>query len=449
MKKNKAFERLKISYITGLIRRKVGTDKVRKTFFLHGVFSILDGFILGVLALNEFILLKSLNGTNFQVGILLQFGSVLLLFSIVFNFFFHQTVRKKRMIRWFAFISGIPFFLTLFFPFHAVSENNALIYQLIFLTIFFFYYLSTPIIFPTINVLLKHNYNHYEFGKYYGYSASVNKIAMLVVTFIFGVALDFSPQIYIYVFPVLGVLRIVSIFILTKIEYLPPEQLPEREKLWTSMRNSLKRLIAVLRKDKPYRDFEIGFMLYGFAWMITAPIISIFLSKSLKLNYTEIAIYKNAYNIISIALLPAFGKLLTKIDPRKFGIYTFATMLVHLLFMGLTEYFPGFYEIFHIKVYYMLVGSYIFCGIFGALMALLWYIGSAYFCEDKDTSEYQSIHLTLTGVRGAIAPLLGVLFYEWIDYSGVFLSGILLLGISCITLAVSMKKAKMKNFANP
>jgi Na+/melibiose symporter-like transporter len=352
------------------------------------------------------------------------------------------------MIRWFAFISGIPFFLTVFFPLHNVSGDNALIYQLIFLTIFFFYYISTPIILPTINILLKHNYNNYDFGKFYGYSATINKIVMLVVTFVFGIALDFSPYIYVYIFPVLGVMRIASIYFLTKIDYLPPEQLPKKEKLHVAMKNALKSMVSVLKRDKPYRDFEIGFMLYGFAWMITTPIISIFLSKSLNLNYTEIAIYKNAYNIVSIAMLPAFGKLMSKIDPRKFGIYTFAMLLLQLVFIALTQYFPAYFTVFHVKIYYLLVISYIFYGIFGALMALLWYIGSAYFCEDKDTAEYQSIHLTLTGVRGAVAPLLGILFYELIDFSGVFLTGILLLGISCITLAVSLKKEKIKKFGN-
>ncbi len=448
MKKKKAFESLKTRYIIRLIRRKIGRDKVKKTFLLHGIFSIFDGFIFGIIALSEFILLKSLNGTNVQVGILFQFGGILLLFSFIFNYYFQQTVRKKRMIRIFAFISGVPFFFTLIFPNHSVTGQNAFIFQLIFLSIFFFYYLSTPIILPAINILLKNNYDHYDFGKYFGYSATINKIVMLVVTFVFGILLDFSPYIYIYIFPILGVMRIVSIYILTGIDYLPPEALPEKEKLYISLKKAMKSMFSILRLDKPFRDFEIGFMLYGFAWMITTPVISIFLSKKLNMDYTEIAFYKNAYNIVSIFLLPMFGKLLSRIDPRKFGIYTFSMLLLQLVFIALTEFFPGYTTVFHIKIYYLLGISYIFYGIFGALMALLWYIGSAYFCRQSDIAEYQSIHLTLTGVRGGIAPLLGVLFFELIDFSGVFLIGILLLGVSCIVLAISLKKAQIKKFAH-
>jgi hypothetical protein len=115
--------------------------------------------------------------------------------------------------------------------------------------------------------------------------------------------------------------------------------------------------------------------------------------------------------------------------------------------MALTEFYPGFFEVLGIKVYWLLIVSYVFYGIFGALMALLWYIGSAYFCEDADIAEYQSIHLTLTGVRGMVAPLLGVMFYDLIGFSGVFTAGIILLTGACFLLYYSLKHNVMQNFS--
>ena len=70
-------------------------------------------------------------------------------------------------------------------------------------------------------------------------------------------------------------------------------------------------------------------MFYGFAWMATAAVITIFFEKVLHLNYSSIAFYKNAYNTLAILLLPYFGKLIGKIDPRKFAVYTFGFMLLH------------------------------------------------------------------------------------------------------------------------
>ena len=110
--------------------------------------------------------------------------------------------------------------------------------------------------------------------------------------------------------------------------------------------------------------------------------------------------------------------------------------------MGLTEYFPNYTEVFGIKIYYTLLISFLSYGIFGAMMGLLWYIGSAYFAKDEDAAEYQSIHLSLTGFRGVFAPIIGIFFFKIIDYSGVFALGVISLAIGIIFLTCSIKKHK-------
>ena len=199
-------------------------------------------------------------------------------------------------------------------------------------------------------------------------------------------------------------------------------------------------MVLILKGNKPYRDFEISFMFYGFAWMATAAVITIFFEKVLHLNYSSIALYKNAYNTLAILLLPYFGKLIGKIDPRKYAIYTFGFMLLHLFFLGLTEYYNIYFEIWGLKIYYSLIASYIFYGLFAATMALLWYIGSAYFCKNEEVSDYQSVHLTLTGFRGIFAPLVGIFFYELFGFTGVFLLGIVSLAIAILIMLLSMKR---------
>ena len=85
----------------------------------------------------------------------------------------------------------------------------------------------------------------------------------------------------------------------------------------------------------------------------------------------------------------------------------------------------------------------IFHGIFAATMALLWNIGSAYFCKDEDAANYQAIHLTLTGYRSVFAPLLGIIFYHWLGFIGAFSIGILLVFIAISIMLWSNKKYKV------
>ena len=169
---------------------------------------------------------------------------------------------------------------------------------------------------------------------------------------------------------------------------------------------------GILKNNKPYRHFEIGFMFYGFSFMITITVISIFFNDELNLNYSSVAFYKNAYNIIAIIILPFFGKLMGNIDPRKFASISFASLLLYVFFLLMTDYFPDYYVIANIRLYPMLVVSFLFYGVFAATMVLLWNIGSAYFCKPGEADDYQSVHLSLTGVRALFAPLLGIFFYE-------------------------------------
>jgi MFS family permease len=302
--------------------------------------------------------------------------------------------------------------------------------------------LYKPAILPTINLLLRHNYSKNHFGSLYSYSTSVKKIIVLFVTFGFGLLLDFDNYAFTYVYPLLAGLGLFSVYLLTRIDFTSQESIPKTS-IWESLKQIYRKMIDIIIRNKPYRDFEIGFMFYGFAWMATAAVITIFMDKALHLNYFSISFYKNFYNLLAIILLPFFGKLIGKIDPRKFGIYTFASMLLHLFFLVLTQYFPYSFNFFGIHFYIMLVFSFIFYGIFTATMALLWGIGSSYFCKNEDAGDYQSVHLSLVGSRGLFAPIIGIWVFESIGYSGTFIIGIILLLLAVLMMVWSQKRHKI------
>jgi MFS family permease len=418
----------------------------KRTFYLHLFYSILDGIILGVLALNEFVLIKGLQGSEYQTAFLFQFTVIVLLFSVPLNQLLKRTVRKRKMIRLVALLTRLPLLILIFFPRSVAEQTDQFMYQLMFLGIFLIYFSANPLIFPIINGFLKTNYKHENFSKYYGYAAFANKIVLLFATVSFGYLLDVKPHAYVYVYPFLAVLGISSIFILTKIPYDPP--IPEKKNngLLRSLKEIFSNLVSIIKRNKPFRDFEIGFLLYGFAWLVTIAVIAIFLNNELELSYSGVAFYKNFYNTVSIILTPFFGRLLGKLNPRKFAAIAFGFMLFYILFMGLSEFFPSYFYIVlfnaEIKIYYTLIVSYLSYGVFGAMMGLLWYIGSAYFSKDEDAADYQSIHLSLTGFRGAFAPLIGIYFYTVFDYRGVFAIGVISLFLAITYMLISIRRHK-------
>lgn len=383
----------------------------RRTFHLHAAYTAIEGVVLGILALNEFVFLKSMHGSNYQMSLLFQFSMAV----FVLLFFMHEWLKRisnrSRLLRYTALLTRLPLLAIFFFPAAANAYSDSQLYHYLFLAIFLIYYLGALVINPTINFLLKSNYEHQHFGKLYSYAISLNKVLMLVVTFIYGLLLDSYYYTFTYSLPLAGLLSIISLYLLSKIEYVQAPVLIRRT-IWRAAGDSMRDMIHILKNNKPYFHFEVGFMFYGFSFMVSVTVIAIFFYEGLDLNYSSVAFYRNAYNILAIILLPYFGGLMGTIDPRKFSVIAYGSIVLFIGFLLLTVLFPFYIEIAGIKLYYTLIFYIIAHGVFAATMVLLWNIGSAYFCPPDQAASYQSVHLFLTGIRALFAPTLGVFFYE-------------------------------------
>ncbi len=411
----------------------------QKAFQLHIIYSIIEGIILGVLALNEFVFVRSLLGSDYQLGFLFQFSMIVFIFLLFFNEFLNRAKSRKKLLRYAGILTRAPLVVLIFFPASADAVSGTSVYHYIFLTVFFIYYMGNPIIYPTINLFLKTNYRHQNFGYLYSYATSLNKIAMLLATLTYGFLLDADNYAFRWVFPLIAILAIGNLFLLSMIPYKdnPSEKTAA---FISSVKKSAWRMWEIIRDNKPYRDFEMGFMFYGFAFMITVTVVVIFFNEQLMMNYTSYAFYKNIYNVLAIVMLPFFGKLLGKIDPRKFAAITFGSLMTYLFFVMLTEYFPQASNWAELQIYYMLIPAFIAHGVFAASMSLLWSIGSAYFCRQEEASDYQSVHLTLTAIRAIFAPILGIVFYKTLGFTWTFMISIVSLALAMLLMRWSYRR---------
>ncbi len=392
----------------------------KKTFALHFSYSVIEGILAGLIALNEFVFVKSLMGSSYQMSVLFQFSTLVFLLLIFFSTFLRRIKNKKNLLRRTAIITRLPLLLLLFFPQSAEQLTGDSIYHYIFLAIFLFYFLANPIVFPSINLFLKNTYSHENFGKFYSYATTANKIVMMITTFVYGWALDANHYIFVYVFPVAAVLGMTSIFLLSLIPYKQEEPPEMTHSIWQGIKQSVAEMANILIKNVPYRHFQIAFMFYGFGFMGSFTVIILFWEFGLGLNYSSVAFYRNAYNLLAILILPFFGNLIGRIDPRRFATLSFLSMAAYIFTLILTQRFDGYISFWDITLYHTLIFYILFHGIFAATMVLMWSIGSAYFCAPSEAGMYQSIHLGLTAVRAIFAPLLGVVFYELWGFTVAF-----------------------------
>lgn len=415
----------------------------KKTFSLHLIYTLIDGCLKGCFIMNEFIFLRSMKGGNYQVGFLFQLSMVLLILSVVFNELLKRTENKKKLLRVAAVVCHIPLLFTFFFPSLAEPYETSFIYQWLYLGIFFMYYLSTPLVLPTINLLLKNSYTHVNFGKLYGFASSASKITMLLSTFAFGMLLDHNNLSFRFVYPVLALMGIGAVTAISFIPFDADSIIVVNKSFSTSVKDSISKMFSITKNNVAFRHFEIGFMFYGFSFLCTSAVITIFLEDYLKLNYSSVAFYKNIFNILSIIIMPVFGKILHKMDPRKFALITFGSLGLYIFFIGCTEFFPAHVSFMGLEIYAFLMLAMFAYGIFQGTMPLLWNVGSVYFCKSKDAGDYQSIHLSLTGVRGFFAPLMGIFFFEIWGYIGTWSIAILSILAAIMLMIYSIKNTSI------
>lgn len=416
----------------------------KRTFNLHLGYTLLDNFVLGVLALNEFVFLRSVNGTSFQLSFLFQFSVVVFLLLIFTSAWLNKVANKPKMIRIAGIATRAPLALLLFFPRSEIAVSGNSVYHLIFLLIFFIYYLGNPVLFPTINLLLKKNYRHEHFSRLYSYSTLWGKVVMLVVVFSYGILLDYDQYAYTYVFFLAAIAGSAAVILLSKIPYEILTTQVAKVSVIKSAKASIGMMRSIMKQNTPFRHFELGFMFYGFGFMSTITVMTIFFEKGLNMNYFTMATYKNSYNIIALFLIPFFGSMLGRIDPRKFGAITFASVMFYLLSLVLTGYFPQQITLGNFTLFYSLIPFLLFHSIFAATMSLLWSIGSAYFCSPEEAGDYQSVHLFLTAFRSLFAPILGVLFYQWFGFIFTFFFGALMLAIAVAIMIWSYHTDKQR-----
>ncbi len=401
-------------------------QREKTAFNKHLIYVMLEGVILGVLALNEFVFIKSLQGTNYQLGFLFQFSMVLFVFLILINEFIKRIRSRKKLLRVVAWTTRLPLALIAFFPHSANQIHDKPYFHYLFLGLFLLYFLGNIFIYPNINYLLKNSYRHANFGKLYSYATTLNKIVMLVVTFVYGYLLDMDNFVFVYIFPVVAVIGVVSLYKLSSIPSPPDEIIIKKTGVFISVKKSIGEMVNILKSNIPYRHFEMGFMFYGFSFMISVTVITLYFYDALNLNYSSVAFYRNAYNLLAIVLLPVFGRMIGRIDPRRFAVIAFGSVGLYVFSVMATGWFPNNFKVLDVTVYYTLLFYVLFHGVFAASMSLLWNIGSAYFCKPKQAGTYQSLHLSLTGLRAIPAPLLGVFFYEQFGFAVTFALAVLL-----------------------
>lgn len=410
----------------------------KKTFRLHLISQFFNGISLGILLLQDVILKKSLEASNFEVTVLILVTSIAFLFSI----YGAEIINRASNPGLTAFLLGSSGKLFLFLI-PLFDTPIIFIFSIAVMSII------DSLLIPTWNIVYKHNYTPQKRSSLYSYASSLSTALLLSTTTLFGYFLDFNHDLYKLFFPAAGILGIVMYFNLMKM--LNFSFKGEKETVQRSFKMDFRLLkdililpirnsIRILKTNRRFLIFEINFFVYGMAFMISSPAVPVFLVDGLHLAYTPISFAKGLiFHSALIIFTPISGKILGTNNPTKFSGYMFLILVLFPLSLLSAKYFP-LWGIYSSPVEILFFTFFLF----GSAMSgvtIAWNLSSIYYAPHNEVSNYQGVHVTLTGVRGLFSPALGYIIMQTFSIETALILSSILFGASGILMLAESKRS--------
>ena len=126
-------------------------------------------------------------------------------------------------------------------------------------------------------------------------------------------------------------------------------------------------------------------------------------------------------------LSPIAGWIHDKKNPSFFTFLAFFTLGCYPLILLISSFLIGS-GIENYIVYF----AYLVFGIGMSGIVISWNMSSIFFAGDDDVSMYQSVHVTLTGLRALIVPFIGYFILKYLGVKVVFIISISMFWLASI-----------------
>ncbi len=202
---------------------------------------------------------------------------------------------------------------------------------------------------------------------------------------------------------------------------------------------SLAMFRQILRDDASFRSYMFWLSLYGAGnLMMTAQLVVLFSDRLHLASLTQILLLTVVPLLLMPLFLPAWARLFDHghiIEYRSRQCWALVAAIV-LLTAGVM-----------LKVQWLLWPGAVLIGVSYAGANLGWNLGHNDFASPGRAQHYMGVHVTLTGVRGLVAPPLGMVCYELLEWRWPgWGAASLLLPLSLVS-AGALGFVKMRNMA--
>lgn len=381
---------------------------MREAYYYESLGAIAFAFFAG-LAANFFpIIARKLGASSFQMALLSSAPFVGALFTLYWARlssnavsqmgFFVKVKLLARGVILFAFLAINPWIFILLVFLNSLLEQAGS---------------------PAYVGIMKKIYSDDYRGRAMGYVRMEMAIVAVFVSYLGGFLLDHFS--YRYIFPLGAVFGILSVTFFGRIKIQKNNAKQKRKKQGILPRE----ILQVFKKDRPFALFQMIFFVRGFAQLMVMPLFPIFLVDYLGISNTSMGKLVSLSSIFLIFSYLFWGHYIDKKGScRSLVVTSFLASFVPLCYF------------FASTIWYIVPASIIAGFTLGASeLARIHFITNR--AKSEDIPTYQGIDFTLMGLRGVIAPFLGVALMYWIGMKSVFIISFYLTIISSMVMFLS------------
>lgn len=287
------------------------------------------------------------------------------------------------------------------------------------------------------STLWRYNYPHHLRGQIV---ARINMIATAVLaltTFLGSRWLDANPDAYVWLYLMAAILGLIGVWQFSHVRVrreksmlkearlvaARPESLAQTEEtnvlnylpaVHRSFLQTLNRAWTVLKEDRRFRQYQRWQMLAGFSFMMLQPPLVFLVSRELtdpRSDYTLATVVLQIIPLVTTILaLPVWAPLFDRVMISRFRVIQGAFWLTAQTTVLMGAYF--------LSLPIIIVGQ-VLIGLSIAAGNLVWNLGHNEFASPEKSADYMAVHVMLTGLRGFIAPFMGVWVFEFLRPYGM------------------------------
>ena len=269
------------------------------------------------------------------------------------------------------------------------------------------------------SVIWRHNYPKHMRSQITGRTTVVVQIILLIAPVVFSFYIDYDENMFRAIYPLGAVVGVFGVIHFSKIRMRREAELLEYERLHLEKGDTKSvwpgsRMLEVLKSDHLYRKYLVCQFMAGVSNMMVEPVfIKVIAERTQGMRFDMVASVGIAHTLpvmIAMLMTPLWAIYLDRVHVTRFRVRQ-----SWLWFVGQGVIAIGvlWAETVWGALLYFAIARFILGVARGGGM-LAWNLGHLDFAKRELVAVYMAIHVTLTGVRGAIAPLVGMgLYVGW------------------------------------